>query len=144
MSVSIYFIAAGIGWLVAQIAKYLVSVAKKGTWYDASTFLHSGNMPSVHTATIVSLTIVIGVVDGLDSAIFALAVLMTAIVAYDAMGVRRTAGEQGKALRKLIKDKKDYPYQALGHTPLEVAVGAMIGALSGIAVAFFTSTIVIL
>lgn len=144
MSVSIYFIAAAVGWIVAQTAKYLVSVTRTGKWYDASTFLHSGNMPSVHTATIVSLTIVIGAVDGVHSAIFALAVLMTAIVAYDAMGVRRTAGEQGKALRKLIKNKNEYPYLALGHTPLEVAVGALVGSVSGLSVAFFTSTIITL
>ncbi len=139
MVISEYIVAAGLGWASAQFVKYLVGAIKAKRFVDASSVLRSGSMPSVHTATIVALTIIIGLNEGVRSGIFALSLLMTAIVAYDAMGVRRTAGEQGLILRRLLKAKDKKPYLALGHKPLEVAVGAIIGISAGIIVAFFTA-----
>ncbi len=140
MILSAYLITAGSAWAVAQIFKYLFGIIGGGRWHDASRFLHSGNMPSVHTATTVALTTTIGLVDGTDSALFALSLLLTAIVAYDAMGVRRSSGEQGVALLLLLapKTKIKQPYLALGHKPLEVLVGALIGVGVSLFVAFFT------
>ena len=140
MFVSSYLVAAAVAWAIAQFVKYIVTAAKSGRWLDTSSVLHSGNMPSVHTATAVSLTIAIGAGEGSQSAIFALSFLMMAIVAYDAMGVRRTAGEQGKILLTLLKKSDKKPYVALGHTPLEVTVGAFIGIAVGMLVALFTPT----
>lgn len=139
MSISVYLLGAGIAWFVSQVLKYAIGALRSGSWRDSSTFLHSGNMPSVHTATVVSLTMIIGGRDGIDSGLFALSFLLTAIVAYDAMGVRRTAGEQGVALRKLLPKSARIPYLALGHKPLEVAVGAFIGVIVGTLVVLFTS-----
>jgi acid phosphatase family membrane protein YuiD len=138
VEISVYLIAAGLTWISAQLVKYLFGLTKNGRWSDASTILHSGNMPSVHTATTVALTVMIGLKNGPASGLFALSLLFTAVVAYDAMGVRRSAGEQGIALRKLLKPTVKPPYLALGHKPLEVAVGAMIGVIVSIIVAFFT------
>lgn len=138
MILSLYLITAGLAWAVAQLIKYLLAIVSGGRWYDTSAVLNSGNMPSVHTATTVALTTIIGLHDGTASAVFAVSLLLTAIVAYDAMGVRRSSGEQGLALRKLLVQKDIKPYLALGHKPLEVAVGAIVGIGVSLFVAFFT------
>ncbi len=138
MMLSIYLISAGLAWAIAQAIKYLFGVIGGGKWHDTTTVLHSGNMPSVHTATTVALTTIIGLQDGTQSSLFALSLLLTAIVAYDAMGVRRSSGEQGLALSKLLTANAKKPYLALGHKPLEVAVGALVGIVVALAVAFFT------
>lgn len=144
MNISIYLIGAALAWVIAQLIKYILGSIKNGRWFDSSVVLHSGNMPSVHTATVVSLVTVIGFVDGINTALFALALLFAAVVAYDAMGVRRSSGEQGQSIREAIKNKSmkaRIPYVALGHTKLEVAVGAILGLAVGTFVAFFTATI---
>lgn len=137
MIISVYLITAGLAWVIAQVVKYFFGVIGSGRWHDTSTVLNSGNMPSVHTATAVALTTIISLRDGTTSAVFAISLLLTAIVAYDAMGVRRSSGEQGLALRKLLTPKSKQPYLALGHKPLEVAVGAIVGVLTALFVAFF-------
>jgi len=137
---SSYLVAPLIAWFLAQLLKFLLnSRAQKGQRWRL--LYQSGNMPSAHTATLVALTTVIGIKDGVGSGLFALAVVVTAVAAYDAVMVRRSGGEQGLALRKLLdaspfkKDPK--PYLALGHRPLEVAVGTLLGVVVGICVAFF-------
>ncbi len=143
MNISIYLIGAALAWVIAQLVKYVLGSLKNGRWFDSSVVLHSGNMPSVHTATVVSLVTIVGIKDGIDTALFATALLFAAVVAYDAMGVRRSSGEQGQSIREAIKNKSmkaRIPYVALGHTKLEVAVGATLGLLVGLFVAFFTST----
>jgi len=140
MNIPVYLLAAASGWLVAQVLKYIFGAIKNGKWFDSSVVLHSGNMPSVHTATVVSLATFIGLKDGFDSAIFALAFLFAAVVAYDAMGVRRSSGEQGNAIKEAIKNKSmkaKIPYVALGHTKLEVAAGAVLGVVVGVITALY-------
>ena len=99
----------------------------------------SGNMPSAHSATMVALTLAVGVGEGYQSAVFALSLVVTSIVIYDALQVRRAVGEQGKAIAKLLDKAKLSlrPYQALGHTPLEVAIGALVGAVAALATLSF-------
>ena len=137
--VSAYFIAAGIAWLTAQGLKFLLNSSSVGT-QRVRLLYQSGNMPSAHTATMTALTTVVGLYEGLGSSIFALAAVMTMMTAYDAMMARRSAGEQGIALRKLLAKspfaKDPLPYQALGHKPLEVAAGGVLGVLIGATVAF--------
>lgn len=140
LSMSPYLVAAGIAWLLAQTIKFLLAtgIKDKQAW---RMLYQSGRMPSAHTATTVALTTTIAVYDGISSGLFALAVLMTAVVIYDAVMVRRSSGEQGLALRKLLRNSKQsdepLPYLALGHQPLEVAAGALLGVTVGIGVAFF-------
>jgi acid phosphatase family membrane protein YuiD len=138
MVLSLYIITTGLAWGVAQLIKYILGLISGGQWYDTTKILNSGNMPSVHTATTVALTTIIGLKDGTGSALFALSLLLTAIIAYDAMGVRRSSGEQGLALRSLLAPKVKKPYIALGHKPLEVGVGAIVGISVSLFVAFFT------
>lgn len=135
--ISPYFIAIIAAWLIAQGAKYLlVAIRQRRFDYVRQLYL-SGNMPSAHSATVAALAVVIGLEEGITSSVFALAALFAAIVMYDAMMVRRSSGEQGKAIQRLIKEQKSkvaLPRAAKGHTPVEVAVGALLGAVIGLVV----------
>lgn len=91
-------------------------------------------MPSAHSATVVSMATIIGLTQGLDSSIFGLSALFASVVMYDAMMVRRSSGEQGVAVRKLIQETHStirIPRAAKGHTPVEVLVGALLGLIIG-------------
>lgn len=130
-----YMIAILAGWIVAQGAKYiLVAIKHRNLSSSVRQLYLSGNMPSAHSATTVALAVVVGLREGVESGIFAVALLLAGIVMYDAMMVRRSSGEQGEAIQKLIKEQKSsvpLPRAAKGHTPMEVAVGAILGVLVG-------------
>lgn len=136
---SAYLLAALIAWLVAQVTKFLLIAAKSKSLRDVSWLYQSGNMPSAHTAIMMSLVGSTGYLDGLGSPIFAVVLVVTSIIAYDAMQVRRAAGEQGVELIKLLQKAKieAKPHHALGHKPLEVLVGGALGLGVGVGVAFF-------
>lgn len=140
--VSAYFIAAGISWIAAQGIKYFLS--KKQGQRNWRQLYASGSMPSAHTATMVALTTVVAVIDGLESGLFAVTTVVTAITAYDAMMARRAAGEQGTALQKLLARspfaKDPMPHYAKGHQPIEVGAGAVLGLVIGLLVAFLITT----
>jgi uncharacterized protein len=129
-----YLIAIIAGWLIAQGSKYLLVAVKQRRFDHFRQLYLSGNMPSAHSATTVALVAVIALRDGIDSGLFAVAALFAAIVMYDAVMVRRSSGEQGVAIQKLIKEQKSsvpLPRAAKGHTPVEVAVGAVLGMVIG-------------
>lgn len=135
--ISPYFIAIIAAWLIAQGAKYLLVAIRQRRFDHVRQLYLSGNMPSAHSATVAALAVVIGFEEGITSSVFALAALFAAIVMYDAMMVRRSSGEQGKAIQRLIKEQKSkvaLPRAAKGHTPVEVAVGALLGAVIGLVV----------
>jgi acid phosphatase family membrane protein YuiD len=101
----------------------------------------SGGMPSSHSATVVAMATIIGLHDGIGSGLFALSALFALIVMYDAMKVRRSSGEQGEAIRELIKEQKSkvkLPRAAKGHTPMEVIAGASLGFVVGVIVFLLT------
>jgi acid phosphatase family membrane protein YuiD len=134
MNVSPYLIVIVVSWLVAQGAKYVIVAAKSRNFSQFRQLYLSGNMPSAHSATIVSVATLIGFSEGFGSAIFGLAITMAGIVMYDAIMVRRSVGEQGLAIQELIRLAKNgvvIPRSAKGHTPLEVLVGAILGAVIG-------------
>ncbi|EDK72439.1 acid phosphatase/vanadium-dependent haloperoxidase related [candidate division TM7 genomosp. GTL1] len=135
MGLSPYLLAAASAWLVAQLCKYLLQAAKSKSLSDVSQMYQSGNMPSSHSAMMAAVTTAIALIDGLNSGLFALSLVITVIVMYDAVQVRRAVGEQGVALREILEKVKIVKklHHALGHKPLEVAVGAALGAV----VAFF-------
>ena len=137
--VSPYIIAGLAGWVISQFAKYVVASFKSRKLASLRQLYLSGNMPSAHSATVVAVLVVIGLKDGLDSGLFGLALVFASVVLYDAMMVRRSSGEQGIAITTLIKESKSgvpLPRVAMGHTPLEVAVGSLIGFVVGAAVYF--------
>jgi acid phosphatase family membrane protein YuiD len=151
-----YIIAAIVGYAVTQTAKAIAYSIKHREigWRE---LFQSGGMPSSHTASSTALTVAIGLLDGWGSAVFALAVLFTVVVAYDATHVRRAVGEQGEVLRyiierdarqekeiaKLTPDPRDRggrkftkPYFSRGHKPTEVLAGLAIGAITGAVIAW--------
>ncbi len=98
-------------------------------------FFHTGGMPSSHSASVSSLATSVGLVDGFTTTSFAIALGLAVIVMYDAAGVRRAAGKMAGILNKISQDfythhKQDIPErlrELLGHTPVEVVVGAALG-----------------
>ncbi|HSW91037.1 MAG TPA: divergent PAP2 family protein [Candidatus Saccharimonadales bacterium] len=132
-----YLIGIITAWFVAQGAKYLIVAVKQRSLSHFRQLYLSGNMPSSHSATVVALVTIVGLRDGIDGGLFSLAALFAAIVMYDAVMVRRSSGEQGVAIQQLIKEQKStiaLPRAAKGHTPVEVVVGALLGAIIGVVV----------
>ena len=140
-ALSPYILAVIAGWVIAQGAKYVLKVIQTGDVGQLRQLYLSGNMPSAHATSVAALLTVIGMSDGIDSGLFALAALFAAIVMYDAVMVRRSSGEQGKAIQLLIKESKStiqIPRAAKGHTPIEVLVGGLLGAVIGVVVVLAT------
>lgn len=132
-----YIIAVIIAWLVAQGGKYLIIAVRERRFDHIRQLYLSGNMPSAHGASVVAVVTVIALRDGVHSGLFGLAILFASIVMYDAIMVRRSSGEQGAAIHQLIKEQKSavaLPRAAKGHTPAEVAVGALLGLIIGVVV----------
>lgn len=139
MTLSPYMLVILTSWVVAQGAKYIIVAIKQRNFDHLRQLYLSGNMPSAHSATVMSMATLIGLREGIDSAIFGLAIMVAAVVMYDAVMVRRSVGEQGLAIQELIRAAKNnervvIPRAAKGHTPLEVVVGAGLGVLIGIVV----------
>lgn len=96
-------------------------------------------MPSSHSAVVTGLATLIGKYEGADTPIFALAFIVAFVVMYDACGVRRAAGKQAALLNKLIETPgltgmqvSERLVEVLGHTPVQVFVGALIGVIVGV------------
>lgn len=105
---------------------------------DFSRLFETGGMPSSHSAFVVSLTIGIGRMAGFNSPIFALSFVFASIVMYDAMGIRRAAGEHAKILNLILSNDNKFTFdhkklkELLGHTPFEVLGGLILGILIGV------------
>lgn len=130
-------------WFVAQALKIPTYwlIEKK---LDFGRFFGSGGMPSSHTAFVIALTIMIGATEGFDTALFAATVVLSAIVMYDASGVRRETGIQGQVLNEIIQKVfvdgqpiTDVELKELvGHTKVEVAGGFSVGILTALGFIF--------
>ena len=136
-----YILVIAVAWFVSHLVKAIIEVAQKKRQNIFQGFFASGGMPSAHTATVVSLTTLIGLNLGFDSATFVLAALFSAIIMHDAMRVRWSAGENSKTINEIIKIEK-LPLKKvkinLGHTKAQVIAGAALGVLLG-AVVFITT-----
>lgn len=133
----IYLVTIATTWLLVHIAKYIIALIRGNALKFSSQIFRSGGMPSAHTATVTALVTVIGLVGGIDSAVFGLGVMFLLIVSHDAVRVRRSAGEQGVALSQLIKETKSkilLKPAPLGHSLTEVAVGWVVGIVIGLAI----------
>lgn len=127
-----------LSWFLAQLIKVVIILATKKK-LDFSRFIGSGGMPSSHTSLVTALCIGVGRCEGFSSAVFAMAVVFALVVMYDASGVRRAAGQQAKILNMLVEhwNDKDLDYRGkklkelLGHTPIEVFAGAILGTFIG-------------
>ena len=133
-----YIIVPFMVWFGIQLFKliYDLVVTKK---FNFKRILQAGGMPSSHSAVVVSLTTMIGKEEGITSPLFGIALIFSFIVMYDAAGVRRAAGKQAKLLNKIVEtpgltgvEVSERLVEVLGHTPVQVFVGAFIGFLVGI------------
>lgn len=125
-------------WFGIQLFKliYDLVTTKK---FNFKRIMGAGGMPSSHTAVVTSLAMLVGKSEGFDSAMFAVALVFAMVVMYDAAGVRRAAGKQAHLLNKIIEtpgltgvEVQERLVEVLGHTPLQVIVGAIIGITVGL------------
>jgi len=119
----------------AQGMKLLLIVLRHHQHLRLEDVVVTGGMPSAHSATVVALCLSILWTEGWQNSIFVLAAVLAVIVIRDALGVRRTAGEEGKTINSIIRlahIKTPPVHYSLGHTPTEVAIGLVIGALAAL------------
>lgn len=122
-------------WLIAQVLKVIILLITTRK-LDLTRMIGSGGMPSSHAAIVVSLAFAVGFSQGFDTPLFAMATVFALVVMYDAAGVRRAAGAQARLLNRIVTDlieegkKPRYEVlkELLGHTPVEVFAGAVLGA----------------
>ena len=133
-----YLLAPIVAWAIAQAAKVtLTSVRERRL--NLRVLAETGGMPSSHSAIVMGLTTAVGKYAGLTSPEFAIALIFTFVVMYDAAGLRRAAGRQAEVLNRLVEDlvhmrgvQEARLRELLGHTPMEVLVGAVIGLAVGL------------
>lgn len=128
-------IAVMMGWLLAQILKIPTEYMRSRRWLWAM-FFAAGGMPSSHTALMVSGTLAVALYHGFDSPIFGIAVAITMIIAHDAAGVRRQAGIHAERINVLFEEllkghmwDENELKEVIGHTPLEVVGGIILGLI---------------
>lgn len=132
-------VAAVMGWFVAQVLKTIIHliVTKQ---YVLERMVGSGGMPSSHAATVCALATAAGLEFGGGSFEFAVAVILAIIVMHDARGVRRETGIQARILNEMMETfrkmgnkmtAEERLKEFVGHTPLQVLVGALLGILIG-------------
>lgn len=124
---------AGFG---AQLIKLIIYWFRHRTlsWRD---LIVTGGMPSSHAAFVISLATIIYLEEGLSTA-FAVSLVFAFVVIRDAFGVRRSVGEEGIVINQILKKVKlkTQAHFALGHSPLQVAVGSLIGFIVALLVYF--------
>ena len=133
-----YLLPPVLAWALAQAAKLtLTSVRRRRL--NLRVLAETGGMPSSHSAIVAGLTTAVGKHAHIDSPEFAIALIFTFVVMYDAAGLRRAAGRQAEVLNRLVEDlvhmrgvQEARLRELLGHTPFEVLVGALIGLVVGL------------
>ncbi|MDE7293153.1 MAG: divergent PAP2 family protein [Oscillospiraceae bacterium] len=142
-------IIAVLSWCLSQFIKTMINLFKNGK-FDFERLFGAGGWPSAHSSMVCSASIAVGRTEGFNTTIFAVVAIFSLITMYDAMGVRREAGQHARAINKInkyltemknpatfediasaanksIKALKEY----VGHTPFEVVSGALIGIAFG-------------
>ena len=126
-------IAVLLGWLIAQVLKIPTEYLRSRRWLWVM-FFAAGGMPSSHTALMVSGTLAVALYHGFDNPIFGIAVAITMIIAHDAAGVRRQAGMHAERINVLFEEllkghmwDENELKEVIGHTPLEVVGGILLG-----------------
>ena len=133
-----FWLALVVGFLV-QGYKGFREYFSSGRW-NLRRFVETGGMPSSHAASVAALSTLVGLREGFRSTMFCVTLFFSLIVMYDAAGLRRAAGRQAVVLNRLIEEHFAHPeagaqrlMELLGHTPLEVLVGALLGVATALA-----------
>ena len=128
-------VSSVIGWTVAQFLKTLIDLILNRS-FNPERIFGSGGMPSSHSATVCALTTASGMRYGVGSFEFAISFVLAMVVMYDAMGVRRETGKQAQLLNTVFFENilnidgvvlQEKLKEYVGHTPLQVAAGAVLG-----------------
>jgi len=127
-----------LAWAIAQTIKVALGVLRTKR-FDFRWFIGTGGMPSAHAAGSSALAVIIGFEYGFDTVLFALAAVFAMVTMFDAQGVRRSTGKQASILNKVLDDiywkgkiEEDRLKELIGHTPIEVFMGSIIGILLAI------------
>jgi hypothetical protein len=127
------FMTTVASWVIAQTLKVSIGVVRQRK-FDFRWFVGTGGMPSSHAAGASCLATAIGLTYGFDCVDFALAAAFALVVMFDAQGVRRATGRQARILNKITEDiywqgkiKDNRLRELVGHTPVEVIVGCLVG-----------------
>ena len=130
-------------WLISQILKLIIHALVDGK-FSIERLYGDGGMPSTHSATVMALAVMCGWCCGFASVEFAIGVIFASVVMRDATGVRREAGKHATVIKELVKGinamflEKDEQIRTeklkefVGHTPLQVTFGAILGAVIAI------------
>jgi acid phosphatase family membrane protein YuiD len=138
-------VSAVAAWTVAQFLKTLIDMALNKN-FNPERLVGSGGMPSSHSSTVCALTTAASYRYGVGSFEFAVCFVLSMIVMYDAMGVRRETGKQAKLLNSILLENplklkgeliQETLKEYVGHTPLQVAAGALLGILLALFLAQF-------
>ena len=120
-------------WFIAQIAKPIIEYIRKRK-VNLRLLVSAGGMPSSHSASVCALATAVAIQEGVRSTLFAISFILAIIVMYDAAGVRRAASIQARILNQIIDELfQGHPIsetrlrELLGHTPVEVFAGAILG-----------------
>lgn len=133
-----FLLAPLVAWAIAQTAKVIYTSMRQRR-LNLRVLAETGGMPSSHAAIVMGMTTAVGKYAGPTSAAFAIALIFSFVVMYDAAGLRRAAGRQAVILNRLVEDlvhmrgiQEQRLRELLGHTPLEVVVGAVLGIIVGL------------
>ena len=130
-------------WIIAQVLKVIIN-AIMNKKFDLDRLVGDGGMPSGHSATVTALAVMSGLSKGFDSTEFAIAMIFAIVVMHDALGVRRETGKQAVSIIKIADLLNDFFYEQdehiktdklkvlVGHTPLQVVCGSLLGAAGAI------------
>jgi acid phosphatase family membrane protein YuiD len=133
-------IVPGCAWIIAQVVKSIINaiVNKK---FSFDRLVGDGGMPSGHSATVTALAVMCGLTEGFGSPVFGLAMVFAIVVMHDATGVRAEAGKHARSIISIVEQLNDYFSEhddkikteklkvLVGHTPLQVVVGSLLGAV---------------
>lgn len=122
-----------IAWLLAQVIKTAISYYILQE-FSVERLLGAGGMPSSHSALVVNLATAVALTEGVQSSFFAMSVVFAGVVMYDATGVRQAAGKHARAINQIVRQLRHAHKiddislkELLGHTPVEVIAGALLG-----------------
>jgi uncharacterized protein len=127
-----------LAWSLAQLSKLLIYLLREGK-LRVRYLTTAGGMPSSHSAVVTALATRVGMDYGVQSGLFAVAVIFAAVVLYDAAGVRRAVSHQAAILNRMLEEVIEYQrfnekrlLELLGHTPFEVFVGVLLGLITAL------------
>lgn len=135
------FLSVVVAWICTQGVKVALGIIRERR-FNFKWLIGTGGMPSTHAAGVASLTTAVGLTSGFGSTLFIITLIFALIIMFDAQGVRRSAGKQAEVLNKIVEDiywkrgiDQERLLELIGHTPVEVFVGGLIGIV--VAVLYF-------